>query len=469
VAKLVLGPLLRYTGATDATIWVQADAACTVTVCGCDAPTFEVAGRHFALVHVTGLEPEETRPYEVELDGERVWPEEGSAYPPSVIRTVTDDHGLRIAFGSCRVAVPHEPPYDLTKDEDDRGREHDALYALARDMAKTPTEDWPHLLVMLGDQIYADEVDPATRAWIRRRRDPDVPPGEQLANFDEYCHAYGVSWGDPGVRWLLSTMPTAMIFDDHDVHDDWNTARSWVQKMRAKGWWDERIVGAFMSYWLFQHVGNLAPDALEDDWVFCAVRDCEGDAAPILREFAFDADRDTEGSRWSYCRDIGRTRLIVMDSRGGRVLRPGERSMVDPDEWRWIVDHSQGSFDHLLYATSLPVFLGRGMHYLEAFDEAVSDGKWGSLAARRIGESLREALDLEHWPAFSDSFRRVEDLLEDVAAGRAGGAAPGSIVLLSGDVHHAYVADVSFPAGSAATAPVYQAVCSPMRNPLDSN
>ena len=39
-------------------------------------------------------------------------------------------------------------------------------------------------------------------------------------------------------------------------------------------------------------------------------------------------------------------------------------------------------------------FLGRGMHYLEAFDEAVADGAWGSWAARRIGEPLRQGLDL---------------------------------------------------------------------------
>ena len=37
------------------------------------------------------------------------------------------------------------------------------------------------------------------------------------------------------MRWLLSTVPTAMIFDDHDVIDDWNTSRDWVAKMRATG------------------------------------------------------------------------------------------------------------------------------------------------------------------------------------------------------------------------------------------
>ena len=41
---------------------------------GCAQRTFRVADHHFALVHVTGLEPGTTTPYEVRLDGERVWP-----------------------------------------------------------------------------------------------------------------------------------------------------------------------------------------------------------------------------------------------------------------------------------------------------------------------------------------------------------------------------------------------------------
>jgi len=58
---------------------------------------------------------------------------------------------------------------------------------------------------------------------------------------------YRESWGEPTVRWLLSTLPTAMVFDDHDVHDDWMTSAAWHEHMRAKQWWHERIVGAFMS------------------------------------------------------------------------------------------------------------------------------------------------------------------------------------------------------------------------------
>jgi hypothetical protein len=44
-------------------------------------------------------------------------------------------------------------------------------------------------------------------------------------------------------------------------------------------------------------------------------------------------------------------------------------------------------------------------------------------------------------------------------------------VVLSGDVHHAYLAEVGFPRSEngdgTERAPVYQAVCSPYRNPLD--
>ena len=467
MARLVLGPLLRHVGADDATVWVETDRPCEVEVCGCSDRTFEIEGHHFALVHVTGLEPEEARPYDVRLDGELVWPlDEG--WPASCVRTIGDDHGLRIAFGSCRVAHPNEPPWTLTKDEDPRGREHDALRTLAMKMRAQDVEDWPHLLLLLGDQVYADEVPVSTAEFIAARRDPSVPPGYEVADFEEYCRLYRDSWSDPAVRWLLSTVPTAMIFDDHDIHDDWNTSKDWVADIRSQGWWDERIVGGFMAYWAYQHLGNLPPGDRMDDATYRAVREARGDAGPIVREFAFAADREVAGARWSYRRDVGRTRIVMMDSRAGRVLRPGSRHMVDAEEWDCIERWTRGSFDHLLLGTSLPAFLGRGMHFMEAWNEAVCEGAWGRTASR-VAERIRRAVDLEHWAAFGDSLRDLEDLLERIASGRQGETAPGSVVLLSGDVHHAYLARAEFASGNGDRSPVYQAVCSPMRNPLNSH
>jgi hypothetical protein len=322
-------------------------------------------------------------------------------------------------------------------------------------------------MLWVGDQIYADEVSPGTDDFIRSRRSVDEPPGEQVADFEEYTRLYWDSWGDPTIRWILSAVSSAMIFDDHDVHDDWNTSRAWVDEYRAKPWWDERIVGALMSYWIYQHIGNLSPEDLAEDEVFARVRE-EGvrDAGPVLREFAYRADREVDGSRWSYSRHLGATRLIVVDSRAGRVL-DGERKMVDDAEWDYIVGRAEGDFDHLLLATSLPLLLAPGMHYLEAWNEAVCAGAWGGLAAR-LGEKVRQGLDLEHWAAFKNSFDRVVELLREVAAGERG-TAPASVVVLSGDVHHAYLAEVAFPSGSPVRSNVYQAVCSPIRNPLDGH
>jgi hypothetical protein len=466
VANLVLGPLLRYVSETCAVFWMETDGPCEVTVLRHTDRTFHVEGHHYALVRVEDLEPGAWHEYDVQLDGERAWPEDDSEFPPPAFRMKGGEHdALNVLFGSCRVAVPSEPPYNLRKDEDDRGREHDALRTLALRLRDQPREELPELLLLLGDQVYADEVSPRTLEFIRSRRDTSEEPGEIALGFEEYTRLYRESWGEPVIRWLMSTVSTAMIFDDHDVHDDWNASDVWLEEMRATDWWEEHIVGALMSYWIYQHIGNLSPEEQDHDGLLARVKEAD-DAGPLLREFALGADRERGNSRWSYHRDIGRTRLLMIDSRAGRVLEPDRRDMLDEAEWRWIEEHSEGDFDHLLIATSLPWLLAPAMHHLEAWNEAVCGGAWGGLAAR-LGEKLRQALDLEHWAAFGRGFNRLARLQQTVGAG-ANGDPPASIVTLSGDVHHAYLSEVAFPRDAGVKSAVYQAVCSPMRNPLDA-
>ncbi len=468
MAELLLGPLLRYVGDECAVFWVETDEPCEVDVLGARRVTFKAEGHHYALVRAEGLEPATSYEYEVLLDGQRAWPLEDSEFPPSRFETLggdTADDPLTIAFGSCRVAAPSEPPYNLTKDEDDRGREHDALRTLALRMRTQQPDEWPDLLVLLGDQVYADECSPRTKEFIRARRDTEEEPGPIALDFEEYTQLYRESWGEPVIRWLLSTVSTAMIFDDHDVHDDWNASDAWLQEMRATDWWDEHIIGALSSYWIYQHAGNLSPEEQDADGLLARVQEA-GDAGEILREFACGADRERGGSRWSYHRDIGRTRLVMIDSRAGRVLEEGKRSMLDEGEWKWIEEHATGGFDHLLLATSLPWLLAPAMHHLEAWNEAVCGGAWGAGPAK-AGEWLRQELDLEHWAAFNESFERLAELQRAVGAGERG-EPPASIVTLSGDVHHAYLSEVAFRREAGVRTPVYQAVCSPMRNPLDS-
>jgi hypothetical protein len=46
-----------------------------------------------------------------------------------------------------------------------------------------------------------------------QRRDPAIPPGYEAADFPEYCVLYQEAWSDAAMRWLLSVVPTIMIFD----------------------------------------------------------------------------------------------------------------------------------------------------------------------------------------------------------------------------------------------------------------
>jgi hypothetical protein len=375
--------------------------------------TFRLGDHHYALVYVTDLELGSSYEYEVRLDGERIWPEPDSPFPPSAIRTMGDGEAVKLVFGSCRISAPHEPPYSLSHEEDERGLGVDALYAMAMRLRDEPAEDLPHALVLLGDQIYTHKPPQSTLDFIRSRRDTSRPPGEEVADFEEYTRLYKDSWRDPAIRWLLSTVPSAMIFDDHEVSDDWNISESWLEETRAHPWWNDQIIGAHASYWVYQHLGNLSPQELAASELFERVRRSD-DPWPLLREFAYRAHRTSRGTRWSFHRDFGRVRLIMVDSRGGRVLEEGRRSMVDAEEFSWIQEQATGDFDQ--------------------------------------------------WASFHHSFVALTDLIRRVGAGEKGDP-PSSITILSGDIHHGYLAEATFR-DTRVESPVYQAVCSPLRNAL---
>jgi hypothetical protein len=463
---IVLGPLLRYVSETEATVWVETDGPCEVEVLGCRERTFGVAGHNYALVRVEGLEPGGFYEYEVALDGERRWPQPGNELPPSVIRTFSPGKPVDICFGSCRVALPHEEPYTKSKDEADEGHELDALYVLARQMIRDDRDNWPELLFLLGDQVYVDEGSPRARERIRAQRDTSEEPGEEVIDFEEYTWLYHESWSDPLIRWLFSTVSTSMVWDDHDMSDDWNISRSWHEEMDRKHWWHERAVGGIMSYWIYQHIGNLSPrDLDEENEIYAKIR-ANPDATEALRAWAKSIDATAAGTRWSFCRDIDGVRAIFMDSRAARVLTRERRSMFDDEVWGWIVDHANGDFDHLLIATTIPYLLSPAFHHLEAWNERLCDGAWGGAVAR-ASERLRQGVDFDHWAAFQFSFRRFRKLLEEVGSGERG-KPPATIAILSGDVHHAYLCDVAFRPEAGVKSRVVQAVCSPYRNPLGS-
>ncbi|GAA2334200.1 alkaline phosphatase D family protein [Dactylosporangium salmoneum] len=458
---LLLGPVLRRVEGDRATVWVETSRPATVEVDAAPAAgaarTFTVHGHHYALVVVSGLPGDAVTPYRLKIDGVEVWPRPDDPFPPPAIRTRPAGAPVRLVFGSCRKASPlsvtQYPP--------------DALDAYAGRLAAavradTPTP-WPDLLVLLGDQVYADETPEKIQRWLRRREDRRADaPVTQVVDFHEYTKLYLDSWSDPEIRWLLSTVPSVMIFDDHEIIDDWNTSQRWREQVSRLSWWEQRIQAGLASYWVYQHMGNLPPDALAECPVYAAVS-ATTDATQLLDDFGARADRDRAAYRWSYTIDLGRTRLVVVDNRAARQLEQGKRAMLPDSEWAWFVKQLPGDYDHLLIGSSLPWLLPPAIHHLEAATERLAESPRPWLG--RLGEKLRQAVDLEHWAAFGRSFDALSALLGQIAAGHGGvSPAPATINVLSGDVHHSYAARADL--GPEAVSAVHQLTCSPVHNDM---
>ncbi|MEH7748132.1 hypothetical protein V7659_24430 [Neobacillus drentensis] len=68
------------------------------------------------------------------------------------------------------------------------------------------------------------------------------------------------------VRRLLANIPTYMVFDDHDITDDWNLTANWKTNVFNAPLGRHVIANGLTAYWAFQGWGN-EPDAFGDDFL----------------------------------------------------------------------------------------------------------------------------------------------------------------------------------------------------------
>ena len=206
-------------------------------------------------------------------------------------------------------------------------------------------------------------------------------------------------------------------------------------------WWEARITGAFMAYWVYQHLGNLSPPELDAETTLRACRrtTTRGRSCASSRT---TWDRESAASRWAFYRDFGDTRLLVLDSRAARVLSDERRQMIDDEEWDWIVEHSRGAFDHVIVASTLPVFMPIGIHHLQAWNEALCAGRWGRRRARPRASACGAPSISSIGRAFNRSFEQLCDWLRAVARGTDASPRRPRDLLLGGDVHSRSVSEV---------------------------
>lgn len=69
------------------------------------------------------------------------------------------------------------------------------------------------------------------------------------------------------IRRILANVSIYMIFDDHEVTDDWNITGSWYEKVRDSVLGRRIVSNALVAYWLFQGWGN-DPDNFDKDFIY---------------------------------------------------------------------------------------------------------------------------------------------------------------------------------------------------------
>ena len=276
---------------------------------------------------------------------------------------------------------------------------------------------------MLGDQVYADDTSPAMKRLIRDRRDNRPGPTDEVVDFEEYAAALRRGLGS--TRDPLAPLDPA---ERDDLRRPRRPRRLEHVPRLADGHAGDAVVGGADHRRPHVLLGLPAPRQPVARRARARTRRSRPSGTPRRRgasfaSFAQAADREADGAKgtmWSFRRDLGRVRLLVIDSRCGRILADGRH--VDGRR----AGVRAGSRSRSRTATTTTSSSARPspgccparLHDIESWDEAIAAGTNGRRMAR-FGEWLRRAVDLEHWAAFRESFDRLTGLFGRIGRGAA--------------------------------------------------
>lgn len=254
-----------------------------------------------------------------------------------------------------------------------------------------------HLLLMGGDQVYADEmwetVEPLKR-WSELPADRALRASFNAALAakvrDFYFDLYPRRWSQPEIRAMLASVPTLMMWDDHDIFDGWG---SYPPERQGCPVFQGIFALAREHFRLFQ-------------------RQEDGAAPPPGALFP-------EGAFTVGC-TFGDLALLALDLRSERTVE----QVLSPAHWQAVyawIDSLTGAnrCRHLLVMSSIPV-VHPGFGLVESCLGAMP-------GQQEIEDDLRD-----HWcsrPHRAERLRLIHRLL-------AFGEREGSrVTIVSGDVH----------------------------------
>ncbi|MCO8165500.1 alkaline phosphatase family protein [Pseudomonas sp. 21LCFQ010] len=230
--------------------------------------------------------------------------------------------------------------------------------------------------------------------------------------------------GLQGSARVMAHLQCLMIFDDHDVTDDWNLSASWEETAYGHPF-SRRIIGnALVGYLLCQGWGNNPDVFTEATEQFHALSCRAMNNDGMLDNQTLDALIDSllRFEQWHYVLPT-EPALVVLDTRTRRWR--SESNLAQPSgllDWEALCELQQELIDHksAIIVSPAPVF---GVKLIEAIQRIFS---W-------CGYPL--LVDAENWMAHRGAAQVILNIFRHSRT-------PGNYVILSGDVHYSFVYEI---------------------------
>ncbi|WP_405632208.1 metallophosphatase [Pseudoalteromonas sp. Ld20] len=224
----------------------------------------------------------------------------------------------------------------------------------------------------------------------------------------------GFSEGLKDVQVLFANVSTLMMFDDHDVTDDWNLTAGWEQLIYQHPVSRRIINNGLISYWLIQGFGNDAGKktaVLLDEFKASLTEQ---------KQWHFKAFDKTilEFNHWHY--ELNTVpKVVVLDTRTHRWRN--EQNFNEPSgllDWERLMELEASLLTHeqVIIVSPAPVF---GVKSIEAIQALFN----------MCGQPL--LVDVENWMAHEGSAKKLLDTFRRDDT-------PKETLILSGDVHYSF-------------------------------
>lgn len=246
--------------------------------------------------------------------------------------------------------------------------------------------------------------------------------------------------GLTSVRRVMAHLPVAMIFDDHDITDDWNLNRAWEETAYGHDF-SRRIIGnALIAYLVNQGWGNR-PEAFDRTLLAHVSSAFEKPGSEEHDAFIEDL---LDFEEWDFHWDL-EPLLIVLDTRTRRWR--SESSVHQPSgllDWEAVTDLQRllRGRDSVMLVSAAPIF---GVKLIENLQKFMTF----------IGFPLM--VDAEYWMAHPGTASSILNVFRHRKT-------PDRFTILSGDVHYSFVYDVELKSRHGGGPEIWQICSSGIKN-----